>query len=78
MLQPRKRPFRPVATRACPCRLKSYFLSIKQDLSAQLVENLYGEDRKWIQDRNLIGEPDRQARLKTNRGLCGQRGIRFV
>ena len=55
---------------------------IRERLTLLLIENLYGTDTKWIDGKNLVGEPDkkfnpRSAReFKTRRGLNSQRGWR--
>jgi arylsulfatase A-like enzyme len=45
-------------------------------LVSLLVENLYGDDLKWVRDGKLVGEPDKQFSPLPNRGLAGQRGWR--
>ena len=46
----------------------------KQQLTDQLINELYGGDEKWAQDGKMVGLPDREYAPKPNRGLSGQRG----
>jgi arylsulfatase A-like enzyme len=47
------------------------------DLSARMVENLWGGDLKWIKDGQLAGEPDKPFVPTPDYGLIGQRGWRI-
>lgn len=49
---------------------------IERALVAELVEQLYGDDRAWVRDGDLIGVADRATPERpTNRALSGQRGL---
>ena len=47
-------------------------------LKAMLVENLYGDDLNWLKDGRLAGLPDEAYTPPSDRGLRGQRGLRFL
>ncbi len=47
-------------------------------LTQLLIAELYGGDEAWVRDGKLIGLPDKPAKPKLDRGLSGQRGIRFI
>ena len=49
---------------------------VLEDLTRRLLGELYGSDERWVQDGRLAGEPDRDVRPASNRGLSGQRGWR--
>ncbi len=49
---------------------------VRERLSRLLVEACYGDDLRWIEDGQLVGEPDRAFQLPPLRGLWGQRGWR--
>jgi arylsulfatase len=48
------------------------------ELERLLAENLYGEDTKWHQDGRFAGLPDKTFKPPAERGLKGQRGLRFM
>ncbi|MFT5369493.1 MAG: arylsulfatase [Candidatus Latescibacterota bacterium] len=48
--------------------------NIKQQLTDQLISELYGGDENWVQDGQLVGLPDQDYEPTPNRGLSGQRG----
>ena len=50
----------------------------KEALIKLLIENMYGDDMKWVRDDKLEGVPDIEYTVGPNRGLAGQRGIRFL
>ena len=45
-----------------------------EELTADLIDRLYGGDEAWAADGRLQGRPDRRFRLGANRGLSSQRG----
>lgn len=49
---------------------------VRDHLVALLLEELYGNDNRWIASGRLIGEPDREFNPLPHRGLTGQRGWR--
>jgi arylsulfatase A-like enzyme len=49
-----------------------------QDLKALLIQNLYGSDKEWVHSGALIGLPEKTFVPPDNRGLTGQRGLRFL
>ena len=51
--------------------------AIRKSLTRELVRRLYGGDRKWVRNGQLVGLPDRPYRPSPNRDLSGQRGWRF-
>lgn len=51
---------------------------INEELRRLLIKELYGEDRQWIRDGKLVGLPDREVKHRPNKGLSGQRGIRYI
>ncbi len=42
-----------------------------------LIQNLYNGDEDWVRDGELVGLPDREFIAPDNRGMLGQRGLRF-
>ena len=46
-------------------------------LKKLLIQNLYNGDEDWVQDGVLVGTPDREFIAQDNRGMLGQRGLRF-
>ncbi|MBH05298.1 MAG: arylsulfatase [Phycisphaeraceae bacterium] len=54
------------------------YMDIRAKLTKQLVKNMYGNDGRWINNGQLIGEPDRPTPNSSSRHFGGQRGIRFV
>lgn len=52
------------------------YVEVQERLSRLLVESCYGDDLRWIEDGQLVGEPDRAFHLPPLRGLLGQRGWR--
>ena len=46
-------------------------------LTAILVDEMYGDDRSWIEDGHLVGLPDETFTPRADLGLRGQRGLRF-
>lgn len=50
--------------------------SVVERLSGLLCNELYGSDLAWIQNRRLVGEPDREFVPTADKGLLGQRGWR--
>ena len=49
-----------------------------QQLTALLVDKLYGSDLEWLEDDRLVGLPDREWVPQPDPGLHGQRGLRFM
>ena len=47
-------------------------------LVGQLISHMYGSDHRWIDNGQLVGQPDRLAPHICSRGFGGQRGIRFI
>ena len=50
--------------------------SALEALSALLLSELYGSDRDWVVDGELVGVPEPEYLPEPNRGLSGQRGWR--
>ena len=48
--------------------------AVLEELTADLIDRLYGGDEAWAADGRLQGRPDRRFRLGANRGLSSQRG----
>ena len=46
----------------------------RRRLQGVLMAQLYGDDRAWIREGNLVGLPDAEYRVGPNKGLSGQRG----
>ena len=55
----------------------SEYESVKSDLVATLISELYGDDTSWITNGELTGLPDLQYSSADDRALKGQRGFRF-
>ncbi|MEZ4561078.1 MAG: DUF4976 domain-containing protein, partial [Caldilineaceae bacterium] len=51
--------------------------TVRADLTARLVDELYGSDLAWLDDGALVGLPDRAYTPRGNRGLSGNRGIHW-
>ncbi len=47
-------------------------------LTKLLIQSLYGGDEDWVKDGRLLGLPEKELNYQDNRGLVGQRGLRFV
>jgi len=47
-------------------------------MTALLIDHLYGDDRRWIRDGQLVGLDDQSFAPTPDRGLGGQRGWRFL
>jgi hypothetical protein len=45
-------------------------------LGSLMVQNLYGSDLQWMEDGELVGEPDREFEHRPNRSFTAQRGWR--
>lgn len=50
----------------------------KEELIKLLIENMYGGDVEWVKNGKLVGVPDIEYKVQPNRGLTGQRGLRFL
>lgn len=50
---------------------------VQSDLTAALINELYGEDLDWITDGELVGIDAPPLPVPQNRGLSGQRGLHF-
>jgi arylsulfatase len=48
-----------------------------RELESQLIQELYGEDLKWVQDGRLVGFPWDGTRIAPDRQLSGQRGLHY-
>lgn len=53
------------------------YAQIIQEMTALLIDELYGGDEAWVKDGQLVGLPDRNYESKPDRGLSGQRGIHW-
>lgn len=51
--------------------------AVRQRLTERLINELYGDDLRWVRDGALIGERA-PALPDADRGLLGQRGLRFI
>ena len=51
---------------------------VRQRLTARLIENLWGDDHKWVDDGRLVGEPDIEYQPHPDRRFSGQRGWRYL
>jgi len=47
-------------------------------VTEQLIKHLYGDDLSWIKNGKLTGLPTKAYSTPPNRGLAGQRGVRFL
>ena len=47
-------------------------------LTDLLIQSLYGGDENWVREGRLVGLPEKELNYQDNRGLVGQRGLRFV
>jgi arylsulfatase len=54
------------------------FLEVQEDLTQQLIGELYGEDLGWLDGAVLSGSPQPTYQPRPNRGLTAQRGWRFI
>ena len=52
--------------------------TVREELTALLIEHLYGDDLEWVADGKLVGLPDKDYQPTPERGLLGQRGWRFM
>ncbi|MGI9525428.1 MAG: sulfatase-like hydrolase/transferase [Hyphomicrobiaceae bacterium] len=50
---------------------------VKQQLTGRLVEALYGDDVRWIDNGELVGFPTVEVVDRPNRELSGQRGLHY-
>jgi arylsulfatase A-like enzyme len=48
---------------------------VRRRLEQALMAELYGSDREWVKDGELVGLPDAEVSPQSNRGLSGQRGM---
>ena len=53
------------------------YVEALERLKGLLIQNLYGGDEDWVQDGVLVGLPDKEFIAPDNRGMLGQRGLRF-
>ena len=51
--------------------------SLRQQMTALLVDELYGNDQDWLQEGKLVGLPDQEWQPVENRELSGQRGLHW-
>ena len=51
-------------------------VEVQERLRRLLLESCYGSDLRWIEDDQLVGEPDREFQVPPLPGLLGQRGWR--
>ena len=51
---------------------------VRQRLTVRLIENLWGDDHKWVDDGRLVGEPDIEYQPHPDRRFSGQRGWRYM
>lgn len=51
---------------------------VRAQLTAKLIENLWGADSKWVRRGKLAGEPDKLYEPQPVRSLFNQRGWRFM
>ena len=51
--------------------------SLRQQMTALLVDELYGNDQDWLQEGKLVGLPDQEWHPVENRELSGQRGLHW-
>ncbi len=51
---------------------------VQQRLTRLLIDELYGEDLKWLKDGQLVGLPDEEYVPAPDRTLRNQRGLRFM
>lgn len=54
------------------------YAAVFDDLTDQLVDNLYGNDLNWLENGRLKGLTDKRFESQPNRGLTAQRGWRFM
>ena len=51
---------------------------VRERLTAYLIKEMYGGDREWICNEQLVGLPDQEYVPIDGRNLEGQRGWRFL
>ena len=51
---------------------------VRQRLTAKLIENLWGDDHKWVDDGRLVGEANMDYQPLPDRRFSGQRGQRYL
>ncbi len=51
---------------------------VRQRLTESLLRNLYGTDREWIRDGQIVGKPDLPRKHRAVHAYNGQRGWRFM
>lgn len=51
--------------------------SVRQQLTALLLDELYGSDQEWLHNGTLVGLPEREWQPTSNRALSGQRGLHW-
>ena len=54
------------------------YITVRDALETKLIENLYGQDLNWVENKRLVGVPDKSFQEASNRGLTAQRGWRFM
>ena len=50
----------------------------KDRLTGRLIDHLYDSDLEWVEDGKLVGMTAPEFKPRDNRGLSGQRGLRFM
>jgi len=50
----------------------------KRKLTKMLIENMHGSDSAWVDGEGLVGMEAPEFKPRDNRGLMGQRGLRFM
>ena len=53
------------------------YIDVRQRLTVQLIDEMYGVDEAWIEDGTLVGLPAENHVALPNRGLSGQRGLHW-
>lgn len=53
------------------------YAEVRDRLTRRLIDELYGSDRSWVQDGQLVGLADQECRPSPNRGLSLQRGVHW-
>jgi len=51
--------------------------SVLDELAARLIDELYGSDRQWLREGDLVGLPEPEFHPAANRGLSIQRGVHW-
>ena len=54
------------------------YAEVCEDLTAKLIENMYGDDLRWVEGGRFTGAPDRPYEPSPDRGLSNQRGWRYM